>query len=395
MKTTTRGTIVALALAVALLPGSTVLADFEQGMNLFKAGKHAEAAAEFQALVDQAPNYDFGYYMLGLSFFKMGKLGDAASNIEKARDLNGDRFEYHHALASVHRANRQNPKALKELNDAEGLVDASKNYAFYSLRGFVRADLEHWADAVEDLEKARAAKSSGQVLDYLGKAYFKLRHFDKAVPVLREAARANPNDVNTHIFLAESLINHAKENQAKKSALFSEALQVARKARSMKPDDWQTVNLAGKAALGANDFKAAEEAFNSVLTMKPDYCYAMVNLSRALIAQERWKDAEQISRKATTCAPRLSAGYESLGYALQKQTRLDEALETYKRALAINPSGSVKELMRVVEENIRIREENIKIEQEKRAEEEAIAKEQQRLKEEEEKRREWERKQDD
>jgi tetratricopeptide (TPR) repeat protein len=386
-----------LALAISAGSASLAFADLDQGMGFFRSGKYAEAAAEFQAMVDHAPNYDFGYYMLGLSFFKMNKYDQAIENIKKAIELNGDKFEYHHAEASVYRAKGENRQALAILNDAEGLVDGSTKYAFYSLRGFVNADLDKWGEAIEDLEKARTAKASSPVLEYLGKAYFKLGYYDKAAPVLREALKLNPNDPNTYLFMSESLVNLAKENgdEAKKKTLFTEALQLATKYRTMRPDDYYASNLVGKAALGARAFKEAEQAFGKVLSIKPDYCYAMVNLAKCYIAQERWPDAERQARAATKCAPRLVAGYESLGYALQKQKKLEDALASYQEAYKIKPTGSLKQLIDIVQKNIAIRAENQEIAQQEQEMEAAAKKAEQEYQEELRKREEWEKKQDD
>ncbi len=384
---------VAAGAAIGLAAIVSLAADYEQALSYFKSGKYAEAAAEFQALVEENPNYDYGYYMLGLSFYKMGKLDEAIKNIAQARALNGDRFEYHHALATAYRAKRRDTDAVKVLNEAEGLLESNpqQKYAFYSLRGFTYADLGKWAEAVQDLERAKGIKASTQILDYLGKAYFKLRHFDKAVPVLRDAAKRNPNDADTHLFLAESLINLAREenDDAKKGKLFEESLQVATRYRRLKPDDYLAANLVGRAALGARDYPTAEEAFRTVLEMEPDYCYAMVNLSKTYIALERWQDAEKLARRATQCAPRVAAGYESLGFALQKQQRLDEALAAYQKAYEIQPTPAIKSYMEVVQQNIQIQAENARIAEEERRLQELAKAEEERIKEEERKRREW------
>ena len=383
--------------AVALLGVTLAGAELDQAMTDFKAGKYAEAAAGFQALVDRAPSYDYGYFMLGLSYFKLGKKDDAIENINKAIELDGDKFNYYHALASVLRAKKQNREALRVLNDAEGLMEPNSTFAFYSVRGFVNADLEKWGDAVNDLEKARAVKASAAILEYLGKAYYKLGYADKAVPVLREASKHNPNNANVQLLLADSLINLARETptEAEKKKLFDEALQVATKYRNMKPDDFYAVNLVGKAALGAQAYNEAEQAFMRVLEIKSDYCYAMVNLAKTYIAGEKWAAAENISREATKCAPRLTAGYESLGYALQKQKKREEALEAYNQAQSIKRSDSVEKLIEVVAENIRRRDENLEMDEAERAAQEAAEAEARRIAEEEAKREEWEKKQDD
>ena len=74
-----------LAAAAGLLVAAPVaLAGFEEGMSLFKQGKYVDAAAEFQALVDQSPEYDFGWFMLGNSFIQLKKYQDAEKNFRKA-----------------------------------------------------------------------------------------------------------------------------------------------------------------------------------------------------------------------------------------------------------------------------------------------------------------------
>ena len=155
--------------AILVLAASPLVrADFDSAMNQFRAGKYHEAAAEFQELVDTSPNYDFGYYMLGLSFLQVKKPADAEKNLLKAIELNGDKFEYHHSLAKTYYDQKQYPKAVAALKTAEGLATEAKyKYALYSLRGLSYSAEEKWAEAIEDLEEARKIKASAAVLDRL------------------------------------------------------------------------------------------------------------------------------------------------------------------------------------------------------------------------------------
>ena len=91
--------LLVLLTAVATAPLAT--ADFDQALDDFKRGKFVEAAAGFQEIVDQQPEYDYGWFLLGMSFLKMKKFDDAESSIQKAIDLNGERFEYHLGLANA------------------------------------------------------------------------------------------------------------------------------------------------------------------------------------------------------------------------------------------------------------------------------------------------------
>ena len=244
-------------LVLAILAGLPVRADMEQGMSYFQSGKYLEAAAEFQALVDQSPSYDYGFFMMGLSFLKMGKPADAEKNLLKAIELNGDRFEYHFNLANSYFQAKQYPKSIATLKTAEGLAEDTKTkFALYNLRGLSYAGLEKWADAVDDLEKARAIKKTPPILDRLSTAYYALGHYDKAVPVLREALATTSGQSSAQSKLANALLNLGAETQddSKKGSYYNEALAAADAYRKLRPNSHVAHNLSGRAALGAKRF---------------------------------------------------------------------------------------------------------------------------------------------
>ena len=140
--------VLALITILALPVVSVARADFEQAMNYFKSGKYVEAAAEFQTLVDNSPNYDSGYYMLGLSLLKMNKPAEAQQSFSKAIEINGENFGYHHGLAKAYFDQKQYSKSVATLKTAEALAgDTQTKFALYTLRGYAYAALEAWADA--------------------------------------------------------------------------------------------------------------------------------------------------------------------------------------------------------------------------------------------------------
>jgi Flp pilus assembly protein TadD len=228
----------------------------------------------------------------------------------------------------------------------------------------------------------------------LAKAYYSLGYNDKAVPVFRDALKAQPNDAGTTRLAAEALINLGAEtsNESRKKAHYSEALTLAEKYQRMEPESFEANNLVGRAALGGKDYAKAEQAFRKVLAKKSDYCYAMVNLGKTYIAQERWSDAESILTDAASCAPRMAVVFESLGFVVQKQKRLEEAIKHYEKAQAIKPSSSVQAAIDTCRKNIEIAQANQEMDAEERrlAEEEAEA--QRQYEEELRKKAEWEKK---
>jgi len=336
----------ALVAALALVAGAAAWAneDLNQGLEYFKTGKYAEAAAKFQAMVDSSPSYDFGYYMLGLSYMQLGKPKDAEAPLLKAIQINGSKFEYHHGLAKSYLERRDPARAVATLRAAEHLATAERQkLPLYSLRGFAYVALEKWPEAAADLERAKAINPQASILVLLGRAYMSLGYADRATPVFRQAAQATPHDAVTNELLAQALLDMgaAAPDDASKKTLYAEALQVAERVVKLKPNEYQSYNLVGRAALGAQDYAKAEQSFRRVLAQKPDYCWAMANLGKTYLAEGRWAEAEAILTDATICAPRLVVAFESLGFARQRQAKLSQAIEAYESAQAIKPSRAV------------------------------------------------------
>jgi len=394
MKTIKTSAVAVLIAAIAVLGAvSDSRADLDQGMDYFKSGKYMEAAAAFQELVDQSPTYDFGYYMMGLSFLQMKKPADAEKNLLKAIELNGDKFEYHHSLAKAYYDQRQFPKAIAALKTAEPLAgDDRTKFALYYLRGISYSALDKWADSIDDLEKARAIKSNAAILDRLGSAYYKLGHNDKALPVLRESVKLAPTNGAMLARLTNVLLNMGAEskNESQKIAYYKEALGSADKYKGLNSNSTDAHNLVGRAALGSKNYVQAEQSFRKVLALQSDHCYAMANLGKTYIAQDRWSEAESILVDAAACAPRLAVVYENLGFAQQKQKKLPEAIASYKKGLALKPSAASDKAIATCEENIRIAQHNQDMDSLDAEQQAAEAAEAARIAEEERKQKEWE-----
>jgi len=356
---TSLGATLAVVAAIVLAP--VQLADFDQALDNFKRGKYVEAAADFQEIVDQQPEYDYGWFLLGMSFLKMSKYDDAESSIQKAIDLNGERFEYHLGLANARYKASDYAKTVAALKTAESMAaDASSQFSLYRLRGLSYIALEKWADAAQDLDKAQNIKADPVVLDRLSIAYYKLRHYDKALPVLRKAIQAKSDDASLLMRMTNTLLSLGAETQDKnkKTTYFKEALSTAEDLQRVKSSDSDVTNLVGRAAFGAKSYPKAEQAFRRVIAQKPDYCYAMVNLGKVYIAMERWADAESILADAARCAPKMAVVYESRGFALMKQKKLNEAIAQFNKALEIKPSESTRKMIETCNNNIRVADEN-------------------------------------
>ncbi len=362
MNRISRKAVLAIFLAASVCLAGVAMAQeeaYQNGMNYFKSGKYVEAAAEFQALVDEAPSYDYGYFMLGNSFVKMGKTDQAIGNFKQAIDLNGGKYVYHHSLATAYQKSRQYRMVTETLSNAESILEDRYKPAFYSTRGQAYYALKKWSDAISDLEKAKGMKPTEAVLTSLGVSYFKMGHHEKAAKALKSALDKNPKSATNNQLLAESMleVGKGKSGSAKESA-YNDALAAAERVLSMKPGNFDAINLVGRAALGAGKYSKAEGSFTKALTLKPDYCFAIMNKAKAQIAQSKWSESESTLRQADRCDANNVLVHESLGFVLRKQKRLKESLASYEKANKLKPSASIQKAIAEVKTNIEVNEHN-------------------------------------
>jgi len=324
-----------LAAALLVLGATGALAGFDEGMNYFKAGKYLEAVAEFQALIDESPEYDYGYFMLGVCQVKTGKPADGERNFAKAIAINGDRFEYHFALANVYQKAGKYGKVISTLNTAEDLVPDPHKFNFYQLRGFAEAAEKDWEASVDDLEKAAVIKSDPRILTQLGKAYFSLGEYVKSVDNLTEATRIQP-EAGTFGLMAEAQLNIAARstNETQKKSRYGDALTAAQKYVELEPGSAAARYIFGRSALGAGQYDQAIDSFKKVLDSKPDNCNAMANMGKAYIARKDWANAQQALNNATSCSPGMAIAWQNKAFVLQKQGSAGKSINKYKEAIA-------------------------------------------------------------
>jgi tetratricopeptide (TPR) repeat protein len=354
-------TMTTVLAAILLALGATgTLAGFDEGMSYFKAGKYLEAVAEFQALVDESPDYDYGYFMLGVCQVKTGRPADGERNFLKAIAINGDRFEYHFALANVYQKAGEYGKVISTLNTAEELVPDTHKFNFYQLRGFAEAAEKDWEASVDDLEKAAAIKSDPRILTQLGKAYFSLGEYVKSVDKFSESTRIDP-DASSFGLMSEALLNIAAKStsDAQKKSRYGEALAAAQKYVELEPGSSDARYIFGRAALGAGKYDQAIESFSRVLDSKPDNCNAMANMGKAYIAKTDWANALQALNNATSCAPGMAIAWQNKAFVLQKQgsagksiEKYDQAISAYEQANRLKPSSANEKGIETCRNNI-------------------------------------------
>ena len=338
------------AVASALVVGVSVLpvrAEQEEALAAYTAGRYLEAVAEIQAVVDRSPGYAYGHFLLGHCMLKMRRIGEAELEFRRALNFDPARAEYYQGFALALKAYGNWPLAIRATT--EGLARAPEprtRAALLTLRGYAWAALRRWKEAASDFEEAQRIRTDPWVLVSLGKARFAAGAWAGAIPPLRQALQAGPDDPVVLRLLAESFLRLAADEQdaVRKRFEYTQSLGYAQRLASLTPNDLDAIHLVGRAALGAGRLSQAENVFRHVLANDPRQCYAMANLGRTYMAASRWAEAEAYLRKASACAPRLTTVYESLGEVYLRQGKPEEAAAAVARAEELEPTGAAPEL---------------------------------------------------
>lgn len=350
-----------LIVVLTALISSVSYADFESGLNYFKAGKYPEAAAEFQQIVNDSPDYHYGFYVLGLSQLKMNKPQDAIENLRKAVDLNGDKFEYHYGLAQAYLATGNARRVVEALRPAEALISDPTRIPFHTVRGQANYQLGKWSDAITDLEKVVRSKPTDGIYTQIGTSYYKLGYYDKAAAAFKKSIGIRRTDAAEQ-YLALALTNQAQES--KSDAMYAEALQAAKAYRAKHTSDPEAANLVGRAALGAGNYDLAVQTFDEVLKMKPNHCPAMMNKGKAYVGMSKWKSAEGPLSQVQSCDSKIAPmAQETLAFVYRKQASetkgweqqivmYKKSLAAYEKAKSMKPSSSIDRAINEIRQNI-------------------------------------------
>jgi len=319
-------------------------ADADEALADFKAGRYLEASAEIQAVVDRTPAYDYGYFLLGHCMLKMRRAADAQLQFRRALILNPTRAEYYQGFALALNASGNWPLMIHATTDGIArATDPRTRAALLALRAYAWSALRRWKSAVRDLEEVQRTQAEPWVLAFLGKARFASGAWADAIPPLRQALEASPDDTVVLRLLAECSLRLAADEQdpVRKKFTYTQSLAYAQRLASVSPGDLDAVNLVGRAALGAGRLVQAENVFRHVLAHNPRQCYALANLGRTYMAAARWAEAEAYLRNATACAPRLTTVYESLGELYLQLGKPQEAADAFRRAEEIEPTHTL------------------------------------------------------
>jgi tetratricopeptide (TPR) repeat protein len=205
-------------------------------------------------------------------------------------------------------------------------VEPGVNYLARGLEAYAERNWEHavaylLAEAEEHPERPYSRY-------LLGLSLWKAGRLDEASEAMQRAVELDGTAVKAFINLSR-IENDRGE--------FGAALEAARSALALSPDDATALFLEGRSLRNLSDTTAAVASLERSLEVDPDNGYVWNLLGLIHLEQERTPDALEALSRAAELEPEVAYIHNNRGMALERSGQRDEAVAAYRRAAELDP----------------------------------------------------------
>jgi tetratricopeptide (TPR) repeat protein len=340
----------AITLFIIIVAVSALASDWDRSVSLYNKGDYRAALAEFQDIVRDRPDAAGAWYYIGLCEFKLKRYDRVELPLSHAIDLleiqspaSAEIAGAWYTIGLSHFLANHYDKALEPLKRYIELTSKAKRDLDPAARAtLARAYffLERYDEALP-LLGAAAEKSKENVSNayYLGAIYFKREDDDRAIPLLRDAIKANAEDKAAMDMLAESLMRKARKSNS--AAAWMEAAEVGERLRAIR-DDQQTASILGRAYLGARQFDKAVAPLEKIIRADTEngqmWLYYGIALSRSGQMRKAMEALEITIQMMPDSIPALA----ELAYVYESDKQYQQALHIYEKAYAATNDPAMK-----------------------------------------------------
>jgi Flp pilus assembly protein TadD/lysophospholipase L1-like esterase len=165
------------------------------GTELLRAGKPAEAVAEFEQAIAADPTHAGAHNNLGVAYERLGR-AEAQAQFERAAQLDPN---FTHAHFNLARILMQKGHAAAAVVELQRTIRVDPNHVgALNMLGMALGRQQEFAQAATHLERAcRLDPNNAEVRNNLGAAYAGQGRLREAVTQLEAALRLNPYDADT------------------------------------------------------------------------------------------------------------------------------------------------------------------------------------------------------
>ncbi|MEW6025931.1 MAG: tetratricopeptide repeat protein [Planctomycetota bacterium] len=221
--------------------------------------KPKEAIADYNKVIELAPESDIGYIAHGIVAFGQQNYDEAFRDFNKAIELNSKNTEGYNRRAMVHLHRRQTDKALADWNKAIE-VNPKNDMAFRSL-GFFHYIRKEFDRSLEYLSKAIELNAdTAELYSERGLAFRDKGELDTALADFNKAIQLEPQE-------SEYYFNRAIVHRLKNE--YDNALKDFSRAVEIEPDKAESYYERGNIHLLMKNLDSALDDFNKAIAADP------------------------------------------------------------------------------------------------------------------------------
>jgi tetratricopeptide (TPR) repeat protein len=270
--------------------------DLPSAYALHQAGRYADAARVYQALLERDPDDPAALHLFGAMHQQCGHSARAIELISRAIALRPDVADFHANLAEAQRALGQHEQAVTSCRTALRL---RPNYP-------------------------EALNNLGLALHELGRHEESIAQFEAALALQPDFAQAQNNRATALRALGKT----------------GEAVEAYRAALSLDPTLGQAHASLGQLLADQGQLVEGMAHCREAVRHQPDLAAGHNNLGNVLRALERWAEAEAAYAEAIRLQPDLGVAHANLGLTLQQQGKPGAALPHFRRAAELAPDDA-------------------------------------------------------
>lgn len=323
------------------------------------------AQADFERVVQLAPQAEQGHSALGAVLVSRGRTKEGIHELERALAIKATDSTAQTNLALAYVQVGQPQKAITLFSKLEVAAHLQKRtLPTYVEAGYAQA-LAETQNAEAAVSKMKAALSldpqNASLHDDLGSLYAQQNHWQDAQQEFTAAIRLNPELAVAHLHLALAMYalghtdNLAELSLASKLAPDNSAIALELgKAFAANGDDGQailmfkhaldleprSVSASYQLALALQRTNKVQEAISllkNIVNVEPANADAMTNLGMALCQVQLPKDAVPVLQRSIGLAPQSVTAHQNLAAAYVQLSQFADAIRELREALKIAP----------------------------------------------------------
>ncbi|AXR63860.1 tetratricopeptide repeat protein [Leptospira mayottensis] len=305
-----------------------------EGNSFFQKGNFEKSLEKANLAVNTYPTAP-GYYLAGVSEYKLGKNRDALVSLKKGIDIDPENEQILLTLGIIYTAEGKNEDAIEIYGKLESLPVKDKyNYSFK--KAVILKNQGKFEQSYETLKRIPAEEFAfpAQLNMQLGDAAVQLKKYEEAEIYFEEARKNNPELLSAKKSASITRVASALENgnQAMRKRNYKEAASYFQTAIQNDPKNPAPYIFLGNARILTGEYEAALKAFESSLTLKSDYPEAISGIAAVHYKTGNYRKSVSVLEKAISLFPNNAVYQNQIGLNMKALGEPGKALVYFTRA---------------------------------------------------------------